>query len=601
MTKMKVADYLAKRVSEAGIRDVFMLTGGGAMHLNDALGRHPGLRTTFFHHEQACSLAADAYYRIHNRLPLVNVTTGPGGTNALTGVYGAYVDSIAMFVVSGQVKWETMVRSTGLPLRQLGDQEVDIISMARPVTKYAEVVEDPLRIRYHIERALHLALSGRPGPVWLDIPMNVQGAYVDVDALPGYSPEEDTIHFETDLEQACAQLFERLTRAQRPVILAGNGVWLSGEHERFLRLLDKLRIPATTAWNANDLVSNANPWYVGRPGTIGDRAGNFAVQNADFLLVLGSRLNIRMVSYNWKAFARAAYKVIVDIDPVELQKPTLAPDMQIHADLRVLLPRLLEHTHTPAPAHADWLEWCQQRRRAYPVVLPEYWDSPAINHYCFAQALSEELDEGEIVVTADGAAAVTTFQAAIMKKGQRYFHNSGSAPMGFDLPAAIGACRASDAKRIICLAGDGSIQLNIQELQTIVGNRLPIKIFVLNNQGYLSIRQTQDSYFGSHYVGCGASSGVTFPHFSKLAPAYGLPYLACREHGEMRDVIRACLDQDGPVLCEVFLDPNMGFAPKLASRQLDDGRIVSPALEDMHPFLTREELLNNLLITPLEA
>lgn len=599
--KIKVTDYIANYLASTGLRDVFMVTGGGAMHLNDSLGNHPQLKTIFFHHEQSCALAADSYYRLTNRLPIVNVTTGPGGTNAITGVYGAWVDSLGMLVISGQVKWETLVRSTGLPLRQLGDQEVDIINLVESITKYAVVITDPNSVRYHLEKALYLAKSGRPGPVWLDIPMNVQGAMIDPEAQQGFVPDEAEAFHRQDLTAICTEIAEKIARAERPVILAGSGVWLSGRHADFLKLVSKLRIPVVTAWNSNDLLPNDNPCFVGRSGTIGDRAGNFAVQNADFLLVLGSRLNIRMVSYNWNAFARAAYKVIVDIDDNELKKPTVKPDMPVNADLKDFMPSLLNSKAASNVKHAAWLEWCVARRRKYPVVLPEYWQSKAVNNYCFVQALFEALDEDEIVVTADGAAAVVTFQAAIMKKGQRVYHNSGSAPMGYDLPAAIGACIAAGRKRIICIAGDGSIQMNLQELQTIVGNALPIKLFVLNNDGYLSIKQTQENYFRGRFVGCDPKSGVTFPDFSKIAYAYGLPYSACRNHDEMPSCIQETLAGNEAKACEVFLDLSQEFAPKLASRQLPDGKIISPALEDMYPFLPREELEQNMLIPLLES
>lgn len=599
--KVKVSDYIAQKLADSGITDVFMLTGGGAMHLNDSFGKHQTMRKTFFHHEQSCAFAAESYYRLTNRLPVINVTTGPGGTNVITGVYGAWVDSIGMIVVSGQVKWETVVCSTNLPLRQLGDQEADVIRIVEPITKYAVMITDSQTVRYHLERALYLAVEGRPGPVWLDIPMNVQGAYINPESLEGYDPEEDRRVYETNLDEACDEILHRLGCAERPVILAGSGVWLSGKHQQFIQLVEKLKVPITTAWNSNDLVSDDNPYFVGRPGTVGDRPGNFAVQNADFLLVLGCRLNIRMISYNWDAFARGAFKVVVEIDANELKKPTVKPDLPVHADLRVVLSKLLVMEYTSPDHHYKWLEWCQKRRQHYPVTLPEYWQSSAVNNYCFVQTLFDELIEDDIVVTANGAAAVVTFQAAHIKKGQRLYHNSGSAPMGYDLPAAIGACIASGHKRIICIAGDGSIQLNLQELQTIVGYGFPIKLFILNNNGYLSIKQTQQNYFNGRFVGCDPESGVSFPDFGKLAAAYDIPYHACRTHDEMRQIISATISGDGPQICELFLDLNQGIAPKLASRQLADGRIVSPALEDMFPFLPREELEQNMFIPLLDA
>jgi acetolactate synthase-1/2/3 large subunit len=601
MPLVKISDYIVEHLASAGIADAFMVTGGGSMHLNDSFGKHPGMNCTFFHHEQSCAIAADSYYRLTNRLPVINVTTGPGSTNAITGVYGAWADSIGMIVVSGQVKWETMVRSTDLPLRQLGDQEVDIVRLVDSITKYAVVVTDPQTIRYHLERALHLAITGRPGPVWLDVPMNVQGALIDTDTLPGYEPAEDAGTFEADLTPVCAEILRRIEVAERPVILAGSGVWLSGRHDEFLKLLEKLQIPVTTAWNSNDLVANDNPWFAGRPGTVGDRPGNFAVQNADFLLVLGCRLNIRMVSYNWENFARGAFKVIVDIDANELKKPTVKPDMPIHADLRDVLPKLISMDYTPALRHHSWVEWCQERRHRYPVVQPKYWDSSTVNNYCFVHTLFAELEENDVIITANGAAAVVTFQAAVIKKGQRLYTNSGSAPMGHDLPAAIGACIANSGKRIICIAGDGSIQLNLQEIQTIIGYNLPVKLFILNNDGYLSIKQTQQNYFDGRFVGCDPKSGLTFPDFSKLVVAYGIPYRTCRNHNEMQQAIQDNLQGDGPQVCEVFLDLTQGFEPKLASRQLEDGRMVSSSLEDMFPFLSREELEENMLIPLLDT
>lgn len=599
---LKVSDFIAQTLAKHGVRHVFLITGGGAMHLNDAIGRCKDLSYICCHHEQACAMAAESYYRLTNRLAAVNVTTGPGGTNAITGVFGAWTDSLGMIVISGQVKWETLVRSTNLPLRQLGDQEIDIVKLVEPITKYSVMVTEPDSIRYHLEKALYLAQSGRPGPCWLDIPMNVQGANIEPESLPGYDPREDEIQYSTrDLSGVCRQIIDRLKQAERPVIMAGPGIRLGRTQENFISLVDSWGIPVVTAFNAHDLIWSDHPCYIGRPGTIGDRAGNFAVQNSDFLLVLGCRLNIRQISYAWQNFARSAYKVLVDIDELELKKPTVRPDLPVHADVAEVLRHFLSFEHNqPTQKHKNWLNWCLERKHKYRVVLPEYWlNQESVNPYCFAEALFKELPEDEIIVTGDATACIVTFQAATLKKGQRLYSNSGCASMGYDLPAAIGACFASGKKRIICLAGDGSIQMNLQELQTIVGYQLPIKIFVLNNQGYHSIRQTQNNYFPDNIVGCSPESGVTLPSFEKLAIAYGIPYRSCTQNSTMAEAIEKTVWSAGPQMCEVMLDTIQPFAPKLSSRQLPDGRMVSAALEDMFPFLEREEFLSNMLIPPV--
>ena len=599
---IRVADYIAQALAKHGVSHVFMVTGGGAMHLNDAFGRTKALKVVCCHHEQTCAMAAESYYRTTNRLAAVNVTTGPGGTNAITGVYGAYVDSMAMIVISGQSKWETLVRSTNLPLRQLGDQEVDIIKMVQGVTKYAVVVQDPQSIRYHLERAFHLALSGRPGPVWLDVPINVQGSKIDPTALKGYDPAEDAPAWETsDLLAAVNEVVARLQAAERPVIYAGTGVRLSGQYSTFLNLAEKLGVPIVGAWNSNDLLPDDHPAYAGRPGSIGDRVGNFTVQNADFLLILGCRLNIRLVSYNWEKFARHAFKVMVDVDAAELKKPTLKIDLPVHADLKDFLPVLAAATAKWQPRNAAWLAWCRARVAKYPVVLPEYWQlTDKVNPYCFMERLSAQVVENELIACGDGTACVTAFQAIRIRKGMRLFHNSGCASMGYDLPAAIGVAEAHPGRRVICLAGDGSIMMNLQELQTIVGRKLPIKVFIMNNTGYHSIRQTQANFFSDNIVGCGTDSGLSFPDFGKVAHAFGLPFRRCQTHGELSSAIEATLAEQGAAICEIMIDLAQSFAPKLSSRKLEDGRMVTAALEDMAPFLSREELKSNMLVPVLE-
>jgi acetolactate synthase-1/2/3 large subunit len=596
---IRVADYIAQTLAEHGIRHVFLVTGGGAMHLNDAIGRAKGLTYVACHHEQACAIAAEAYARISGRMAAVNVTTGPGGTNAITGVWGAWTDSVPMIVVSGQVKFETVVRSTSLPLRQLGDQEIDITKVVASFTKYAVMVTDPKTIRHHLERALALAVAGRPGPTWIDVPMDVQGALVDPETLAAYDPAEDATKLRTaDLDAATRDAVARIERASRPVILVGQGVRASGSHEDFLRLAHKLGVPVAASFNALDVLWDDHPLFAGRQGTIGDRAGNFAVQNADLLLVLGCRLNIRQVSYAWKSFARAAYKIMVDVDAAELDKPTLSIDSKIHADLRGFIGRALAVPYGgPTKAHASWLEWIGARRRRYPVVLPEYRaKGEPVNPYVFMEALFGALPAGSTVVSGDGTASVTSFQAAKLGRGTRLFHNSGSAPMGFDLPAAVGAAIATAGKPVVCLAGDGSMQMNLQELQTIATHALPVKLFVLNNKGYHSIRQTQQNYFPDNVVGCGTESGLGFPDTAKLAAVWGFPFTSVSRHDDLTRAISATMAAPGPAVCEVVLDLEQVFAPKLASRRLPDGRMVSSPLEDLAPFLPREELAQNMLI-----
>jgi len=593
---MRVSEYVANRLAELGVRHVFMLTGGGSMFLNYALGKHSQIKPIFNHHEQASAMAAEGYARITGKPAVINVTTGPGGINALNGVYGAFTDSIPMLILSGQVKRETYIRTYDLPeLRQLGDQEVDIVSMAKVVTKYAVTITDPQTIRYHLEKAWHLAQTGRPGPCWLDIPIDVQSSLVDETQLEGFAsflePEPAPAH----LAEIVADVLTHLKNAERPVILAGSGVRISGQVEQFLDVAHKLGIPVTTGWT-HDIIASDAPVFCGRPGTIGTRGGNFAVQNADVLLVLGSRLNIRQTGYALKSFARAAYKIWVDVDAAELNRPTIKPDMPIHTDLKDFFKEMQNQLGDwDSKCHAKWLAWCKERNQKYPAVLPKHREfSGRINPYHFMDTLFENLGQDDIVVTGNATACIVSFQAGKIKMGQRLFSNSGSASMGYDLPASIGAAVAGDGRQVICLAGDGSLQLNIQELQTVIHYQLPVKIFVLNNNGYLSIRTSQKGFFGG-VVGEGPESDVTFPNFMKLAQAYGFNTTRL-DSADFITGLCEVLAAKGPFFCEVMLDPSQGFEPRQSSRALPDGRIVSAPLEDMFPFLERDELASNMFI-----
>lgn len=599
MTTVKLSDWVAAKLADSGVRDVFMLTGGGAMHLNHSLGTHPALTTTFAHHEQALAMAAEAYYRVENRLAVVNVTSGPGGTNTITGVFGAWTDSCGMLVISGQVKTETTVRASGLPLRQYGDQELDIEQLVRPICKYVTMVTDPRSIRYHLEKALYLARSGRPGPTWLDIPLDVQSARIDPDdLLPGFDPSElDEPWRATDLAAAAKQALDLVSKAERPVVFAGGGVRLSGVYKDFLILIEKLGIPVVTGWNAHDVLWNDHPLYAGRPGTVGDRGGNMVTQSADLLLILGSRLNIRQVSYNWTTFARSARKIWIDIDPLELAKPTVTADLPICADLAEFIPALIGAPYAgPGEQHRNWVAWARERVARFPTVLPEYHDHPRLHPYVAMEKLFETLDGDDITVTGNGSACVISFQAAPIKEGMRLWTNSGCATMGYDLPAALGVAIARPGQRVICIAGDGSIMMNLQELQTIAAYNLPVKIFLINNAGYVSIFQSQRAFFNGDEVGAGPRSNVSFPDFAKVANAFGFAYTRVDSRDDLARAYGETLSIQGPAFCEILVDDDVGFAPKLGAKHHPDGRITSPPLEDLSPFLPRDVLAANMAI-----
>ena len=583
------------------MRHIFLVTGGGAMHLNDSIGKEARIQFVCNHHEQASAMAAEAYARVSGLPGVVNVTTGPGGINALNGVFGAWTDSIPMLVVSGQVKRETCMRALGITgLRQLGDQEADIVAMVANITKYAVLVDDPLSIRYHLERAWHLAQGGRPGPCWLDIPVDVQGMSIDPATLRGYDPAEDESALNTidgeQLTSDCREVLDRIRNAKRPAILAGTGVRAALAIAEFDELCHRLGVPVTTAWT-HDLIASDDPLFCGRQGTIGDRAGNFTVQSADLLLILGSRLNIRQTSYNWQSFARQAFKIQVDVDAAEFHKPTVQPNLAIHCDLKRFLREMLRQCdtgHVRPETHAKWLGWCRERVQRYPVVQERQRNAgPPLNPYYFIEQLSTKLAEDDVIVCGNATSCIVPFQTLRLRKLQRLISNSGSASMGYDLPAAIGAAFARPGKRVICLAGDGSIQMNIQELQTVIHHRLPLKIFVLNNSGYLSMRMTQSGFFG-RLTGESAATGTSFPNMVKIGCAYGIPSIRIDCASQLDQVDRA-LAADGPALIDVVLDPNQEFEPRSKARQLPDGKIVSPTLEDMYPFLDNTELMDNVI------
>ncbi len=593
--KIKVAQYIADFLVEKGVEHIFTVTGGGAMHLNDAFGHKAGLCCVYNHHEQACAIAAEGYTRDCGKIAAVCVTSGPGGTNALTGVLGGWLDSVPMFVISGQVKRETTLQASDVPLRQLGDQEFNIVDCVSVMTKYAVMVNEPEKIRYYMEKAWFLCRNGRGGPVWLDVPLDVQASVIETDELEGFCEEELLKQEKPVYDQKMTdRILEEIRKAKRPLIFAGTAIRLADAHKEFMECVEALKLPVVTAWNAHDVLNDDHPYFCGRPGTVGTRGGNFAVQNSDLLLVLGSRLNIRLVSYNYKDFAKDALKIIVDIDANELRKPTVTPDIAVHADVKDVMSDLAAKGRGNAGCHEEWLRWCRDTNAKYPACLPAYLETNTpLNPYAFIRKFFEGLSEGDKIVCGNGSACVITFQAAVIKKNQRLFTNSGCAAMGYGFPAAIGVCMENKGKRVICIDGDGSFQMNIQELQTVAYHQLNLKLFILNNNGYHSIRQTQTNLFKPPLVGVCDGNGLSFPSLEKIAYAYDISYEKISALCEVDEKTRAVLNRQGPVICEVVVDPAQNFEPKLSSKVLPDGKIVSPPLDDMFPFLPKEEYEKN--------
>ena len=603
--KVKIADFIADFLVDNGVKYNFTVPGGGAMHLNVAFGHKDGLKNIFVQHEQSAAIAAEAYQRINNELPIVCCTTGPGGTNTLTGVLGAWLDSIPMMIISGQVRYDTTARSTGLPLRAMGDQEFDIVKVVAPMTKYAEMITDAKSVKYHLMKAMYIARTGRPGPVWLDIPLNIQGAYIDPEEFYDFDPAEMEQTLPPRVDRALVKrIVDMICRAERPVFNAGNGIRIAGAYNEFKEAVERLGIPVVTGWDSIDLIEDENPLYVGRAGIMGDRPGNWAVQNSDLLLSVGSRLGIRQVGYSKANWARESFVIMVDADEAELKKPTIHVELPVHADAKDFLKVLLEELSSRSiPKKTEWVAKTQEWKKNYPVVQPKHYrEYDRANVYCFIKELSRRLPENQITVTGNGSACVVGSHAYEIKKGQRFIINSGAASMGYDLPASIGACFASGGKEIICLSGDGSIQMNLQELQTIVFHKLPIKIFVINNEGYHSMRQTQGNIFPEYTkVGVGPEShDLSFPSMEKIANAYGIPYMSVSHNSEMGAAMDKILKTDGYAMCEIFVDKEQKFEPKSATKRLPDGTLVSPPLEDLAPFLPREELERIMIIPRID-
>ena len=595
---MKLSDYVIGFVADLGVKHLFLLPGGGCMHLVDSAGQNHRLQTISCLHEQACAFAAEGYAEYTNDLGVALVTTGPGGTNALTGVAAAWVESAACLILSGQAKRSDLIGDRGV--RSMGQQEVDVVSMARPITKYAVTVLDPGSIRYHLEKAVYLARQGRRGPVWIDLPLDVQAATIDENALPGFDPAELKPAVGTSpATRAAKQTMDLINHAERPVILVGNGVKTSGAAKAFHQLIETLQVPVLTTWKAADLLPDNHPLYAGRPGSIGQRGANFVQQNADALLVIGARLDLPQTAFNHAHFAPGAKKVVVDIDPAEIRKLQMPIEVPVVADAGAFIKALLKLTGPNRHKdRSEWLRQCQTWKKQYPIVLPEHWNEPkgCVSTYALMDALSEETTAEDVLVPGSSGPCSDIFmQAFRVRDGQRVCNAPGLGAMGTGLPEAIGVCLASDRKRTICVNGDGGFQLNIQELETVRRLNLPIKFFVLDNGGYASIQAMQRSHFDGRLVGSDPASGLTLPDVGRIAEAYGLQTNRITDQTDLRHQLRAVLQRDGPVVCLVRTSPAERTMPRVTSVLQPDGTLVSKPMEDMWPFLDREELRANMV------
>lgn len=596
---MRVVDYIASFISdELGVKDVFMLTGAGSMHLTDGVACNPKLRAICVHHEQSASMALEAYARANENFAVGYFSTGPAATNALTGLGGAWQDSVPCLFISGQVKRsETGFSSSVSNLRQFGVQELNIIPVVQSLCKYAAHLTDPQMVRYELEKLVAIAKQGRPGPVWLEVPMDVQAASIDPKALPSYLSEYEIPKAHTDDVSFVSDL---LARSSRPVIIAGRGVRLAGAQKLLKEFATKLNIPVVTPYLGIDNLRHDLDIYIGKTGVKGDRAANFAMQNSDLILAIGTSLHVSVVGYEYKQFARAAKKIVVDIDLTSHKKKTIGIDRLIQSDAKYFFEQiLLSMTEKKlSPSYKDWLGKCVGWKKKYPVCLPEYQDTKdAINIYSLVDRLSEQSVTGDFFIADAGSAFYAVSQGVqLTKEGQRYIPSSAMATMGYTLPAAIGVSTAIGDKRVLAVTGDGSLQQNIQELQTLLHYNLPVKLFVLNNDGYLSIRASQKNYFKERYIGEGPSSGVTMPDTLKICEAYGIPAARVSNLKDLDKAIKIAMETSGPYVLDIITPPEQLIIPTVSSRVNPDGSMSSRPLEDMAPFLNREEYLANLVI-----
>jgi len=587
MVKIRVADYVAKFLELKGIKHTFMVTGGGAMFLNDGMAKSTKIKGVFHHHEQACAMAAVGYSKVNNEIAVVMPTTGCGGTNTITGVLDAWQDSNKVVFISGNVNKRETTHESKVPLRKFGVQEANIVEIVKSITKYSVMVTDPNMIAYHLNEAFYICENGRPGPVWIDIPLDIQGSFINEEELVPYVPRVESLKVD------CSGIEHYLKRSKRPIIVAGYGIHLSNTRQQFIEFIEKYNIPVVFTYLSIDLLPSDHPLYVGRLGTKGDRAGNFAIQNSDLVISLGSSLSVSVTGFRYETFAREAKKIAVDTDSNEHKKGTINMDYVLNTDLYTFF-RNCNIEYTP---NQEWIDKCISWRNKWSIFLDEYKDiSKGINIYRFLQELSKYNKPDSITVSDAGSAYYTTSQALQIKQQQRYITSGAQADMGFTLPASIGAAIASNSKNIIGITGDGSFQMNIQELQTIVHYNLPIKIFILNNGGYLSIRNTMDKFFEGRYYGTDVNSGLTFPSSEKIAWAYGIPYYLMKDN---LDDLEAILNLDGPVIIEVICPFKQDLLPSSSAKENAEGKIVSQPLENMFPFLSEEEFKNEMIIKPL--
>lgn len=577
--EMRVSDYVAEFISSKNVKHVFSIPGGGCIHLSDAFARNENIEMVACHHEQACAIAAEGYARLNQNLGVCLVTSGPGGTNALTGTLCSYQDSVPVIFISGNVNKDLTTNFTKQKLRQLGDQEFNVVEAVKSFTKYSVQINEPNDIRYELEKAYYHAKDKRPGPVWVDIPLDIQSAKIDIQKIKKFVPPKKTETISAELKKKIKVVLEKLSTSEKPLIIVGHGVRLSDSVELLDDLMEKYKIPVITSFNGNDAASNEYEYYCGRFGTHANISANVLLQEADFVLTLGSRLYVRQVGYNFKNFAKNAYRAYVDIEQNELDKPTIYPDIKICMDVNKFLHYIKNKIEILNIN--DWRARCKNIVNISPTVLDRHRKSDPLSVYYFMELLNKHMQSNVPVITSDGSANIVGMQVLKLKKNQRLFSNKSTAPMGYGLPAAIGACYANDKNQVICLEGDGSLHMNVHELQTMVQSNLPIKLFVINNDGYLSIKITQKTFCGGLLSLSNSQSGLSLPSYKKLSKAYGIPYCQIKSKKTIERDLKKCMSREGPMFIEVFVDPNEFHEPKVMAEIDENGKFIPGELQNI--------------------